>query len=364
MIPKNLGELVTFSLNRFEPIHNWFYFKEGYAEKLVEWIVKEYKIEGKIFDPFCGSGTTLLTAKQLGAESIGCDVSPLAVLASKAKTRDYNIEILKSKFAELREMSVPPEQITPRDERLRKIISRENWEEMHFLKKKIEEIEDEKVKDFFYLAMVDSFGAVAQVVKVGGSLRKVKKHVPAMKKFFERKCERMIRDLEREKKGPEPEVREADARVFAPEENSVSAVITSPPYLNKIEYTTVYKLELILFFKAQQTRLRAFLGDDSNNVDAGDGEMPPIAQAYFQDMEKVLKNCFKCLKRGGKIFIIVAGGCLPDRTIDSDEIIYDLGEAVGFKKIDLIPARNIFCHSNRSIKIGTVRESILVLEKP
>lgn len=364
MIPKNIGELVTFSPNRFEPIHDWFYFKEGYAKKLVEWIVKEYKISGKVFDPFCGSGTTLLAAKQLGIESIGCDVSPLAVLASRAKTRNYDIEALKAKLKEFGEMKVPAGQITPRDERLRKIISRENWEEMHFLKKKIEEIEDERARKFFYLALVDSFGAVAQVVKVGGSLRRAKKKVPPMKKFFEKKCARMMRDLQREKKGPEPEVREADARVFAPEENSIDAVITSPPYLNKIEYTTVYKLELILFFKAQQTRLRAFLGDDTNNFDAGDGKMPPIAQAYFEDMEKVLKNCYNCLKPGGKMFIVVAGGCLPDRTVQSDEIIYDLGEAIGFKKIDLIPARSIFCHSNRSIKIGKVKESILVLEKP
>ncbi|MCX6800882.1 MAG: DNA methyltransferase [Candidatus Diapherotrites archaeon] len=370
MIPKNISELVTFSPNRFEPIHDWFYYKEGYAKKLVEWLVKEYNLEGPIFDPFCGSGTTVLAAKQMGIESIGCDVSPLAVLASKVKTRNYEVETLKKKLGEFREMKVPPEQLTPRDERLRKIISRGNWEEMHFLKKKIEEIGDEKARDFFYLAMVDSFGAVAQVVKVGGSLRRAKKNVPSMKKFFERKCERMIRDLERGKKGVEPEVIEADARVFNLEENSIGSIITSPPYLNKIEYTTVYKLELILFFKVQETQLRAFIGDEPQNIRGTKikiknfQKFPPIAQAYFEDMEKVMVNCFRCLKPKGKMVIVVAGGCLPDRIIQSDEILCDLGQAIGFKIIDIIAAREIFCHANRSIKIGKVRESVIVLEKP
>jgi len=362
-VPHDIGELVTFTPNKFLPIHNWFYYKEGYAKQLVEWIVEEYKITGKIFDPFCGVGTTLLAAKELGLTSIGCDVSPLTSMVSRAKTRNYDTLALRAKLDEIRKERFPYNQITPRDKRLKKIISRQNYEEMVFLKKQILGIKDEKVQDFFYTALVDSFSRAAMVEKVGGSIRRVKKDYTSLRRFFEKKSERMIIDLEKHMVNfKEPVVLQEDARLFVPEEESIDAVITSPPYLNKIEYTTVYKLELILFFNAQETRLRAFIGDEPQNYI--EGELPAIAQAYFQDLEKVLHNSFIGLKKKGMMFIIVAGGCLPEEVIQSDEVIAEIGEKIGFKKIDIIPAREIFCHKHRSIKIGKVRESIVVLQKP
>jgi site-specific DNA-methyltransferase (cytosine-N4-specific) len=40
-----------------------------------------------VFDPFCGSGTTLFEAQCLGYDSIGVDLNPIACLLSKVKTR-------------------------------------------------------------------------------------------------------------------------------------------------------------------------------------------------------------------------------------------------------------------------------------
>ena len=85
MIPSNLAELVTFVPNKTEPIHNWFYYKEGFAKKLVEWAIEEFKLEESILDCFCEVGTTLLTAKELDLKSIGFDASPLAAFVSEAK---------------------------------------------------------------------------------------------------------------------------------------------------------------------------------------------------------------------------------------------------------------------------------------
>jgi len=89
MIPGNLQELVTFVPNKEEPIHNWFYYKEGYAKKFVEWAIVEFGVEGPVLGPFCGVGTPLLACKQMGLKAIGFDVSPLAAFVAEAKTRDY-----------------------------------------------------------------------------------------------------------------------------------------------------------------------------------------------------------------------------------------------------------------------------------
>ncbi|HNV01573.1 MAG TPA: hypothetical protein PKK60_04055, partial [archaeon] len=62
-------------------------------------------------------------------------------------------------------------------------------------------------------------------------------------------------------------------------------------------------------------------------------------------------------------FIIVAGGCLPDKTIDSDTIIAEDAKKVGFTLIDIITAREVACVTNRTQHIGRVKEVIIVLEK-
>ena len=92
--------------------------------------------------------------------------------------------------------------------------------------------------------------------------------------------------------------------------------------------------------------------------------MPLVAKAYFDDMKKVLANMFKFLKPGGKAVSVVGGGCFPYDVVESDDILVEEAEKIGFKKLDKIVVREVHCMRNRTIKVGTVRESILVLEKP
>ncbi|CAG7594476.1 hypothetical protein PEPTYR26121_01785 [Peptoniphilus tyrrelliae] len=43
-----------------------------------------------LLDPFCGSGTTLVIAQELGINSVGIDINPYATLLSFVKTNKYN----------------------------------------------------------------------------------------------------------------------------------------------------------------------------------------------------------------------------------------------------------------------------------
>ena len=56
-------------------------------------LIQEYGYPmGVLFDPYCGTGTTLLEAILAGNDSIGTDLNPLARLIAKVKTTPMNVD--------------------------------------------------------------------------------------------------------------------------------------------------------------------------------------------------------------------------------------------------------------------------------
>ncbi len=365
-IPLQLKEWVTFVPNKNKPIHNWFYYKEGFSEEFVNWAINEFDLQGPILDPFCGVGTTLLACKKKGIPCMGTDASPLAALVSQVKTRNYDLDELKKAFELLCQLKPLPVERIPLDSRIRKLFYHEALETIWFYKQQIEKIENEKTRNLFLLALIDTTGRVANVIKVGGSLRKQKKPGMPVQKLLMGKISRMLSDLKMLRASEiEPEVSTQDARMAHWETDSIGAIITSPPYLNKIEYTTVYKLELGIFFGQQETRLRAFMGDSIKEPVAELAELPLIAQAYFMDLKRVLQNNFQALQAGGKAVYNIAGGCFPHGPVQSDEYLEKIATEVGFEVLQNITCRKIWCHSEtRSQKMGQTKEAIVVLKKP
>jgi hypothetical protein len=65
-------------------------------------LIAEYKPEGElntIFDPYSGSGTTLVEANLVGINAIGTDLNPLARLMSRVKTTHYDDKIIADQFS-------------------------------------------------------------------------------------------------------------------------------------------------------------------------------------------------------------------------------------------------------------------------
>ena len=70
---------------------------------LVDFIIDIYaKNRDVVFDPFCGSGVTLLQSGINGHKSIGFDINPLALLIARAKTQTYQKNKLLEEFEDLK----------------------------------------------------------------------------------------------------------------------------------------------------------------------------------------------------------------------------------------------------------------------
>ncbi|OGI12142.1 hypothetical protein A3K64_02300 [Candidatus Micrarchaeota archaeon RBG_16_36_9] len=363
-------ELVTYIPNKIEPIHNWYYFKEGFSRKFVDTFIERFQLNESsiVLDSFCGSGTTLLTCKQRGIKSIGFDVSPFFVFVSKVKTRDYDLESLREGISEAMSWKFERPQKLPRERYITKVFSRYTLEDAIFYRNKILEVEDEKIRDFLLLALVDSAIKASYTMKDGAMIRINKKGKPPLKKFFKYKIKKMFKDLRNTDLKPvETTVEIGDARNLCLENNTIDAVITSPPYLNKIEYTKIYNIETSLFFDFPENEIRSHIGsrvDDISVSDIGlDENLPVSAKVYFKDMHSAFSELYRVCKPNAKLAVVIGGGCYPDRAIESDRINAELAERIGFKVSDVLIARNSWCTRARTIKVGQIRESIILLEK-
>jgi len=366
----DLGNLVTFIPNKRVPIHNWFYFKEGFSRDFVLLMIDLFKIKSndRILDPFCGSGTTLLASKEFGVNAIGVDASPLAVFVTQVKTEDYYLEKIRDVARELFSKKFKKYEIKGLSPLTKRAFSRYSLEDILFFKEEIRSIDDPKIRNFFTLALMNSADKVTYAYKDGSVIKIREKPTIPLKKVFKRIVKRMIHDLKRVNyKGSEIKVYLGDARrMDFLEENNFDAVVTSPPYLNKIEYTKVYSIEYELFFQDFKfDSLRSYIGLSPKHVEDLFPELnlPDIAKAYLQDVNDSLKEIYRVMKDGAKCSMVVAEGAFPDRIVPVDSLMANLANRIGFKVEKIIVANRRVVTRDRTFKIGRARESIVIMKK-
>jgi DNA modification methylase len=98
----NWGERDLPERERTKHVHRLHPYLGKYIPQLVEVFLRKYFLPGDlIFDPFMGSGTTLVQANELGINSIGSDVSAFNVILSTAKTAHYDIKRVRNEAYEV-----------------------------------------------------------------------------------------------------------------------------------------------------------------------------------------------------------------------------------------------------------------------
>lgn len=427
--PVEKSEIISNSNNSINPedraFHNWYRFVLSYPPHLVRDYINNFGLdEGAIIlDPFCGTGTTIVEAKLNRLRAIGLEANPFPHFASTVKT-DWNIapdelelfaaQVSESTYAELVNQGIDDRALTCEakvelktlDQQAMRALIKNSISPLPLHKtlvllEQINRHQNTPEHKYGVLALgnalVSSIGNLRFGPEVG--VGKIKKDVPIVAAWMH-EIRKMVGDLKlvSGKNYPETTVLLADAREPAKivKENSIDAIITSPPYPNEKDYTRTTRLEsVVLGFFEDMSHLRGFkktlLRSNTRGVYKSDKddqwvadlkEVQRLAAAiearrielgktsgfeklyarvtklYFGGMARHFSELTKVLKPGAQLAYVVGDqASYLQVMIRTGQILAQIAEGLGYQveRVDLFRTRFATATQNE------LREEIVVL---
>ena len=379
------------------PRHRWFYFPHSFHPTLVKAIFDECGIPegGSVLDPFVGSGTTLLVAQECGLHSVGLDLSPVSVLASRAKTNLYDPEDLLRFLADVMAASAPPAPpVRGAPARLRRAFSAGELRNLMAIRQAIKMLPNPS-REFFFLALLKTAREFSRAVPDGGWFRWAEKRARGgiVHAEFDRFAREMILDAKLNPKARQQPVQviEGDARTIEVG-RQYDAVVTSPPYPNRHDYTRVFHIQLLILGMSEpeildlrHRTLRSHVEARANGHTVGgytqpkalskllgdwpedaDRRIPPMLTGYFEDMHTSMARAGNALRSEGCAAFVVGNVRHAGRLIPVDEILAAIAPQVGLRHQRTWVIRERGNSAQQMGKLGRVpsRESVVFLKKP
>ena len=408
-------KVVSFQGNKDKPAYSWYKYKEAFSASLVEYFLGSYdgQISGKVLDPFAGIGTTLFAASSQGIAADGIELLPIGQEIIRARLLSER-ELTSNDFATLErwitslpwkegaarvpfstlritENAYPPETVVA-IERYRGALQQEN----------------EKIQAILKLALLCILENISYTRKDGQYLRwdaRSGKQRPGTKAFNKGEILGFDAAITTKLKEILSDVRNAevpatlfpvkhitkDIRLFEGsclevlptlETAAYGAVMTSPPYCNRYDYTRTYALELAMLGLTQADVLRlrqemlsctvenrekdllkicpqwesfieaanqqkllqtiyTYLEHEKVSGPLNNSGIPRMVRGYFSEMACVIGECARVLKPNARLFMVNDNVRYAGVSISVDMILSDIARSLGFEveKILVMPGK-------------------------
>lgn len=281
----NRANLGTFQDSLRAPIHRWFAYPAGFSFRAVEEALRSYQIKPGmvVYDPFAGTGTTNVVAKQQGVHSFGVEAHPFICFVAQTKlfwefdlpTLHHEIDLLVARIRERTRShdtaQIPVETIFP--ELVCKCYHRDKLARLYLCREAITTLPPGAFRDFAKLGLTTLLRSIADVAtgwpyiapqkaKGAGKVETSVDVAEALRRWLYQ----MSRDVQAVSAGSQSPGRatiiEGDARSCHEviEVDSVDLAFTSPPYLNNYDYADRTRLEMYFWDEARTW------GDITQNV--------------------------------------------------------------------------------------------------
>ncbi len=378
---------------------NWYAFKHRFGSELVSKIFDLFSLSkgSTVFDPFCGGGTTIIKAKLDGYNAVGLDISPFSVFLINSLSKTYDTNRLKKAFKNISH-KVNPNVDIPDVAILQKSFSEHTLKYIYSIKNSINSLSSPE-RDFFLFSLLRILDNASKAKKSGGFLRITnQRKVPleVVKKMFVESSEKLMADVNTFKYTDSfVTAKIGDARQYPSEikKKKYDAILTSPPYPNRHDYTRIYELELLVgFIENNQSLKRLRYETLRSHVEAkekykstdyvrpllldkkikeldkrelNNTKIVSTIDGYFEDMYLALREMSSVMKMGGKIGLVVSNVRFAGVGIPVDELLARTGEQVGLKIKDIyvLRYRGNSSQQMREYKREPARESLIIWEK-
>lgn len=326
---------------------HWYYpYKGKYHPRLVRSIFNIIGLQfgQTVLDPFIGSGTTTLEAHLFGLNSIGFDISPVCEIISKVKVTagevadklplylNKGIETMKYEFGKS-------------DSKPSKNAKLLDHADGNTYLKFLEGIKNERIRNFYRLAQLifasdrgrrgRDFGAFEKNLNVmiasALDLSKTEKEIALDRPLGNTRIER------------------CDARTLNLKDETVDAIVTSPPYSIALNYmeNDRYALE----------ELGVDIGELSELCVGVKGKAQMKCKLYEKDMESSYSEMYRVLKKGMYAVVVIGEAKVDGESTKTVKHAVEYCKSIGFTLRDNLP-KKIFGLYN------TINdESVLFLQK-
>jgi DNA modification methylase len=400
--PELTRQLVSFQANKPRPTYRWYKYKEAFSASLIELLLSKYKVvSGKVLDPFAGSGTALFVASDAGLDSDGIELLPVGqqiILSRTCIEREFTAD----------DLSALKRWRTKRpwhQSKIRTPLSKLRITDRAYPDQTIKSIEqymgvcrseNNRVQSVLRFALLCILESISFTRKDGQYLRWDyrsgrrqgakpfnKGEILDFDKAICAKLDEIYRDLETGKENGElffTKVPQGDIRLFCGScldimptlaENSYDALVTSPPYCNRYDYTRTYALELALLGTGEEeiSRLRQemlsctvenrakdllkinhrwtnaikatdsqemlqailrYLEEEKSEDRLNNNGIPRMIRGYFYEMACIIYECARVLKPDAPLLMVNDNVRYAGTSISVDTILSDIAGKLGF----------------------------------
>ena len=402
---------IQFLRNSSDLVHRWSPYVQGFSSQFVQRTLDSFKDDYSfpvIFDPFTGSGTVLVQSKLNNLEVYGVELNPLLYFIAKTKINTWQTNpdrLLKISN------NLPNKRIfeAPAFLKSGKQFRPNVLKNLEILKSGIDSydpttLEDKNIKDLMlvaFSAILIDCSNLKRTPCLGYSRKKIiSDDAPLI--LFARKIQEISHDLRFIQNNYNEITAKSEVFLDNSKEFQHSTmydlVITSPPYMNGLDYVMNYKIEMgwlefadnhkqlknvkdemVVCDNVSKGLIKDFARNDArysnewieeikrnimNNIAKRGSyrrtDMPEIVHKYFDDMYKIMHGVVRVIRKGGRFILVVGDSLIADVYLPTDLLLAKIGTELGLSIEKIEKARNRRSGQIRSYKL---RESIITLRK-
>jgi hypothetical protein len=400
---------IQFNPNEKRPVHRWWPYVQGFSAGFVTDTCHRYGARrgSVVFDPFCGSGTVPVSVRMLGAKGVGIDMMPIAAFVAAAKC-EWEVdpeELWKAAIKATFNRAAPTlgkPFLKETDRQFKPDVLRS----LLRLKENIWDLPEGPTKTLLKLGfasvLIDSSNlkrapCLGYTTKLGLSAESP--YTLFLEAIGRTKADLETLHAKESSWGPKPDIRLGSSGTVRIPESTIDLAITSPPYVNGMDYVTNYKIDLAWmgFIDSYEdlAALRASMVA-CDNIPRGTAadhmpssgvrsdrwldsvattieqniqtkgayrrdDMGAIVTKYFDDLVPVIQNVFQALKPGGRFVVVNGDSLIAGTYVPGDMIFARLAVKAGFIVEEFEVARERRSGQRRGF---VLRESVTTLRKP